>query len=102
MKCIRCDMEISPNEKILVNDECEFAHDDCIGIDDLDENWVEYNNKEKEELEDVIYALQETLRQEQMMSGKYEKALKQIAQYNGNSYLSIETLKTIANKALNN
>jgi hypothetical protein len=42
MKCLRCNEEILPTDKILVNDEDEFAHDDCIGFDDLNENWIEY------------------------------------------------------------
>lgn len=41
MECVRCDMEIKPHEKILMNDNREVAHDNCIGIDDLNENWIE-------------------------------------------------------------
>lgn len=41
MNCIRCDLEIMPTDKVLINDEGEVAHDNCIGWDDIDENWVE-------------------------------------------------------------
>ena len=40
--CIRCDGKISPKEKVLINDDNETAHDNCIGIDDLNENWIGY------------------------------------------------------------
>ena len=40
-RCVRCDLDIIHGEKALMNDEKELAHDNCIGFDDLDENWVE-------------------------------------------------------------
>ena len=44
MKCIRCDIELTSNDDILTNGD-EFAHDMCIGIDDLNEEWIEHKAK---------------------------------------------------------
>lgn len=42
MFCLRCDGEIKKDQKACVNDEGDFAHDECLGWDDFDENWVEF------------------------------------------------------------
>lgn len=44
MICLRCDMEIKENELALKNEFDEYAHDDCLGIDDFNEKWT-YINK---------------------------------------------------------
>ena len=45
MKFIRCDIELTSNDDILTNGD-EFAHDTCIGIDDLNEEWIEHKGGE--------------------------------------------------------
>lgn len=67
------------------------AEEECPKCKELNEKWgnehyVAYCDecldkrldKKFVEQEDIIYALQETLRQEQMVSQKYEKALREI------------------------
>jgi hypothetical protein len=40
--CLRCDETIEANDKTWINEEIEFAHDKCIGFDDLNE-WKSFN-----------------------------------------------------------
>lgn len=40
--CIRCGCEILPEERVLINGDNDTAHDNCIGFDDLNENWIGY------------------------------------------------------------
>ena len=56
MKCLRCDQYIQTTQKALVNNDGEFAHDDCIGWDDLNEGWVVVDKWKvlKDELSDLL------------------------------------------------
>jgi hypothetical protein len=92
VKCIRCDKELTQQDKILVNDDNQFAHDECIGFDDFDENWVEvavnlddYNNIGKLALlGDVWYQVKDC----RFINGKTEYRL-----YTREDWVSYEWIK---------